>query len=225
MLWSRQPRSHVMRVRASLRDRLHGRAVDAAPASGGEAAPAVQQSTATLLASLRQTGDPRLREQLFARYLPILRRWAHGRLPAAARDAVDTDDLVQICLLRALDRVEDFEPRREGAFLAYLRTALLNAIRDEIRRTTRRPRGVTLDEDRPGAEPSALEQAIGGEALERYENGLLALPEEQREAVILRIELGLSHQEVAAAVGCASPDAARMMVARALVRLADVMHG
>ena len=52
---------------------------------------------------------------------------------------VDTDDLVQVAVLRALNKVGRFEPHREGAFLAYLRRILLNAVRDEIRRVARRP--------------------------------------------------------------------------------------
>ena len=94
------------------------------------------ESTADLLSRVRG-GDPAAREQLFARYLPILKRWAHGRLPGSARNLADTDDLIQTSLLRALNRVGEFEPRHEGAFLAYLRQTLLNALRDEIRRSRR----------------------------------------------------------------------------------------
>src|SRR5690349_24653258 len=63
-----------------------------------------ESSTAGLLAMAR-TGDDGARDQLAARYLPVLRRWAHGRLPARARGLVDTDDLVNETMLHALDRV------------------------------------------------------------------------------------------------------------------------
>src|SRR5690606_6265763 len=89
------------------------------------------QSTATLLARVR-AGDAAAREQLCAQYLPLLMRWAHGRLPAAARDLAETADLVQMTLIKALGRIDEFESRHEGAFLAYLRSALLNALRNEI---------------------------------------------------------------------------------------------
>jgi RNA polymerase sigma-70 factor (ECF subfamily) len=49
------------------------------------------------------------------------------------------------------------------------------------------------------------------------------LQEDEREAVVARIELGLSYAEVARAVGKPSSDAARMMISRALVRLAREM--
>jgi RNA polymerase sigma-70 factor (ECF subfamily) len=180
------------------------------------------ESTAALLALVR-SGDAAARERLVARYLPILRRWARGRLPAGARGLSDTDDLVQVTLLRALDHVDDFESRHEGAFLAYLRRILLNATRDEIRRAVRRPAGEDLSADLPDPAPSVLEQTIGREVLERYEAALVSLPEEPREAVILRVEFGYTYPEIAEALGKPSSNAARMMVARALVRLAEAL--
>ena len=180
------------------------------------------ESTATLLARVRQ-GDREARERLVIRYLAVLRRWAHGRLPSGARDLLDTDDLVQTTLLRALDQVGRFEPRREGAFLAYLRRILLNQIRDEIRRTGRRPGLEDIDGKLPAPDRTPLEDAIGAETVEAYERALAALPEEQQEAVVLKIELGFTLQEVAEAMGSPSVDAARMMVTRALARLAQTM--
>src|SRR5438045_9463154 len=69
------------------------------------------EPTASLLERIR-SGEGRAREQLFARYLPILRRWAHGRLPGYARDLSDTDDLVQVTLLRALNNLDEFQAER-----------------------------------------------------------------------------------------------------------------
>ena len=180
------------------------------------------ESTATLLARVRQ-GDREARERLVIRYLAVLRRWAHGRLPSGARDLLDTDDLVQTTLLRALDQVGRVEPRREGAFLAYVRRILLNQIRDEIRRTGRRPGLEDIDGKLPAPDRTPLEDAIGAETVEAYERALAALPEEQQEAVVLKIELGFTLQEVAEAMGSPSVDAARMMVTRALARLAQTM--
>jgi RNA polymerase sigma-70 factor (ECF subfamily) len=180
------------------------------------------ETTSDLLARVR-AGDGAARERLVARYLPLLRRWAHGRLPFSARGLADTDDLVQVTLLRALDRVEEFEPRREGAFLAYLRSILLNAIRYEIRRSVRLPGGAKLGENVADPEPSPLEQAIGRDLLDSYETALATLPEDQQEAVILRVEFGFTHEEIAAATGSPSANAARMRVSRALVRLAEAL--
>jgi RNA polymerase sigma factor (sigma-70 family) len=180
------------------------------------------ESTAELLERIRR-GDPTAQERLVSRYLPVLKRLAHGRLPARARDLSDTDDLVQVTLIRALDHVETFEIRREGAFLAYMRQILVNQIRDEIRRVARRPDRVDLGDDVPGMGPSPLEEAIGTDTAARYEAALERLTEEQKEAVILRLELGFTYQEIAEALGHGSSNAARMMVTRALVRLSKVM--
>jgi len=168
-------------------------------------------------------GDIAARDRLLSRYLPLLRRWAHGRLPGRARDIADTDDLVPVTLLRALDHVNEFEPRQEGAFLAYLRRILLNQIRDEIRRAGRKPRKEPLATDMPVDSPSPLERALGREVLLSYEAALARLPQEQQQAVVLRIELGFTHQQVADALGMPSANSARMMVARALVRVAEEM--
>lgn len=183
------------------------------------------ESTATLLQRAR-LGEDGARDRLFSRYLPILRRWAHGRLPGYARGTIDTDDLVQITLLRSLDHLDSFEPHREGAFLAYLRRILINRLRDEIRAKARGPEDQpldSLDEELQGSLPSAIEDAIGRQVVEQYEAALERLEERQREAIIARIEFGYSHEQVAEAIDAPSANAARMVVSRALVCLAETL--
>lgn len=178
------------------------------------------EKTADLLAAVR-AGKKDATTRLVQRYLPILRRWAHGRLPSHARDLADTDDLVQITLIRALDHIEGFEPRREGAFLSYLRQILLNSLRDEIRRVNRRPGRRELTDDLN--DPSLVVQQVGVETMVAYERALATLPERAREAVVLRIEFGFTYQEIADAIESPSANAARMTVSRALAQLAEVL--
>lgn len=178
------------------------------------------QSTAALLERLRG-GDRLAADDLCRRFLPRLRRWAHGRVPPGARGLLDTDDLVQNTLRRTLDHMKGFEERREGAFVGYLRTVLLNQIRDAARHAGRRPERGEIESDIPDDRPSPLEAAVGREALERYEAALARLPGEDREAVVLRVELGMGFAEIAEAIGAPSPNAARMRVVRALVRMAE----
>src|SRR6266487_526918 len=112
-----------------------------APPAGPRMAPLHPlESTMALLDRIR-VGDSIARAQLLARYSPILRGWAHGRLPAHARGLADTDDVVQVTLLGSLNRFPEFEYRHDGAFLAYLRQGVFNAVRQEIRRARRRPTG------------------------------------------------------------------------------------
>ena len=137
------------------------------------------ESTASLLGHIRDGSLP-ARDRLMRRYLDPLRRWARGRLPVGLRDLTDTDDLVQVTLLRALDHVDGFEYRKDGAFLAYLRTILQNRIRDEVRRAGRRPGQTEIPEELPAAGPSPLEQALGREALQRYERARKAFVRSSR---------------------------------------------
>lgn len=190
------------------------------PRKGPHAAPA---NTEVLLSRAR-SGDRAAKNALIRHYIPILERWARGRLPGYARDISDTMDIVQISLIRVLDKVEEFEPTREGAFLAYLRRTILNQIRNEIRRVTRRPGREELVEGvSESEEPSPLEEVIGKDAMDRYERALATFPEETQQAIVLRLEFGYTHEQVASALGKKTTSAARMLVSRALLRLQQVM--
>jgi RNA polymerase sigma factor (sigma-70 family) len=179
-------------------------------------------SSLTLL-QRAQAGDGEALDALIARYLPRLQRWASGRLPQWARDIADTQDLVQESLFQTFKRIERFEHRGEGALQAYLRQAILNRIREELRRAKRRPARSELDSQAAGDVRSPLEQAIGQEALERYEQALARLRPEDRELIVARIELGYTNQEIAEFLDKPTPNAARMATERAIVRLAKEM--
>jgi RNA polymerase sigma factor (sigma-70 family) len=181
------------------------------------------EPTEELLSRVR-TGDRQALDELFTRYLPPLRRWASGRLPRSIRDIADTQDLVQETLLSSLRCLDRFEPHRDGALYAYLREAVMNRIRDQFRRARRRPEATPIADDHADDDASPLELAIGREMLDRYEAALGHLKPEEREAVIARVELGCSYDEVAEALGKPSRDAARMTVVRALMKLAVEME-
>jgi RNA polymerase sigma-70 factor (ECF subfamily) len=180
------------------------------------------ESTFHLIERAR-SGDQEALERLFARHLKPLQRWARGRLPQWARDLADTDDLVQDTLVQTFKRIEHFEPRRVGALQAYLREAVLNRIRNELRRKGRQPHATDLDGLEVESGESPLEQAIGQEAVERYEHALQRLKAEDREAIIARVEMGYSFEELAEALGKPTSEAARKTAHRALVRLAEEM--
>jgi RNA polymerase sigma-70 factor (ECF subfamily) len=192
------------------------------PAKGG-AATRTDAATTFDLIERAHGGDAAARNELCARYLPRLQRFAHGRLPAWARGSLETHDLVQETFIQVLHRLDEFKPRHEGAFHAYLRQSLINKVRDQIRSARRRPAAVPLPVDEPAADPSPLEEAIGHEALERYESALARLKPDDREAIILRIEMGYPYAEIAAALEKPSVAAAQMALSRALVRLAAEM--
>jgi RNA polymerase sigma-70 factor (ECF subfamily) len=182
------------------------------------------ETTLALLARAR-AGDRMALEAIAARLLPRMRRWAAGRLPSWARDLADTEDLVQETISSVLRRVDRFEVRHEAALTIYLREALSNRLRNEIRRAVRHPPagGIDAVAERPSPAPSPLDLAITQEALEHYESALATLVPEDREAIIGRMELHYSFDELAQAWGKPSADAARKVVKRALNRLADAM--
>jgi RNA polymerase sigma-70 factor (ECF subfamily) len=167
-----------------------------------------------------QSGDEAARQALCRRCLPLLQRWAHGRLPRYARDAADTDDLVQVAVLRALNNLSGFESSGSGSFLAYLRQILLNEVRTEIRKHQARGTKVPVDELALGDDgDSVVENLVGLQRLRSYEAALGALQRHQQEAVVMRIELGMSYQEIALETG-GSADGVRMLIARALRSMA-----
>jgi RNA polymerase sigma-70 factor (ECF subfamily) len=194
----------------------------AADRRGQPSTPRDPESTFHLLERAR-AGDHDALELLFARHLGPLRRWISGRLPRWARDLADTDDLVQDTLLRTFKKIDAFEPRGVGALQAYLRQAVLNRLRDEVRRKGRTPEATDLDGLEVADARSPLEEAIGREALDSYERALERLKPEEREAIIARLEMGFTYDELAQALGKPSPDAARKAAQRALVRLAEEM--
>ncbi len=212
---------------SSARGRTATRAgnLEVQPPPGPGDAPAVglpPETTAELLSRAR-AGDERALNRLFERVRPALWRIAHHRIPARIRALTDTDDLVQETLLAAFKHVGEFERRGEGAFLAYLRRILLNRITDELRRVRRRPEGEPPADEIPDAGCTPLDLAVGRDVVEAYEAALESLPEDQRLAVILRVDFGLSHQEVAGLLGRSSWNAARMLVVRGLLKVAEHM--
>ncbi len=179
-------------------------------------------STIELVERVRQ-GDRDALERLIARHVGPLRRYVSGRLPRWARDLADTDDLVQDTLLRTFTRIGDFEVRGAGALLAYLRQAVTNRVRDELRRRARGPERVDGEGLELAAEGSPLEEAMGREAFARYEAALQRLKKEEREAIVGRVEMEYSYAELADALGKPTPEAARKAAQRALLRLAEEM--
>ena len=192
------------------------------PFTRAAAAPLSSEDTVDLL-ELVKIGDRAALDRLLQRCIPPLRRWAHGRLPPAARGIHDTGDLVQETVIAALRRLEAFEARYQGALQAYLRQALMNRVRDLVRQAARRPAQVALPDQLVDPGISPLEQSIGSQNLERYEKALQRLSAGDREAVIARLELQYSYEELAVVLDKPTADAARVAVTRAVKRLAREM--
>lgn len=168
-------------------------------------------------------GDQSAADALWLRHLPRLRRWAHGRLPRWARRFADTGDIVQDALLRTFRRLDKFEPRGNGALQAYLREAVRNRIRDEVRRAHRQPAEDALDSEHSTLDPSPFQQAAHSEERERYRAALLRLGDEDRELIVSRLELHYTYEQIALISERVTANAARVAVRRAILKLAQEM--
>lgn len=194
------------------------------PAAGAASlSGAVPADSSLILIQRAQDGDERAREELCARYLPRLRRWARGRLPAWAREHMDTEDIVQETLHHSIRQLDSFSATHDRAFWAYTCQALRNRLHDVVRRANRRPAARELSEDQAGEDPSPLELAVGSDTLKRYEGALQRLRQADRELIVAKVELGFEYSELTALLGKASVGATRVAVSRALLRLAAEM--
>ena len=170
-----------------------------------------------------QAGDDDALNRLLTRYIPRLRRWASGLLPWGLRSMLDTGDLVQDAVVNALPHLKTLEIRTEAALRFYLQRAVKNRIIDLHRRSARRPIRAEIPDDVEAVGVSPQQAVLNAEVVEAYERGLASLKKRERQAVVLRVDLGLGYKDIAAALGSRSTDAARMIVTRAIVRLANTM--
>ena len=136
-------------------------------------------------------------------------------------DRADAEDAVQEALLRAYRHLGRY--REQERFGAWLTRILVNQCRTARGRARRPlPPGVDwADVERAAAPPPDEPPDEPADAAERREalaHALRRLPNDQREAVVLRYADELSFAEMAAATG-ATPAALKMRVQRACRRL------
>lgn len=184
----------------------------------------VQSDASIALIARAQSGDDDALNRLLDRYVPRLHRWASGRLPSSMRTMLETGDLVQDAVVSALRRLRTIDVQHEGALFAYLRQAVNNRIIDLYRRKQRRPDRQDMPVDVVADDTSPLEAAISAEDAERYEQALSRLNDDDRQLIVLRVELGLDYAGIAAAMNKPSAAAARMACTRAVARLAQDMR-
>jgi DNA-directed RNA polymerase specialized sigma24 family protein len=119
--------------------------------------------------------------------------------------------------------LDTFDYRGEWALQAYLRRAVLNEVRKQIRRRQRIPQLEGMPEDLETSELCPYEAAVGREVFARYNEALERLTPLEQEAVVAWVEMGCSHREIMLLTEKSSVDAARMFVTRALEKLARHM--
>ncbi len=128
-------------------------------------------------------------------------RMVFGVCRLMLRDADEAEDAAQQVFLSAYrSLLAGTEPRNPGAWLA---TIARNEARGRI--ATRRTSPVGLDGDRVPASATLEEQAGARADFAALRHELSALPEKQREAVVLRDLFGLRYDEVARALNLSRP--------------------
>lgn len=123
--------------------------------------------------------------------------------------------------------LKTLQPRGDTGVLSYFKTIIMNLVREYIRRGRRRPTSQLDDSDAEEPiepTPSALEELLGAEVLDRYQRALLSLGEDDQDLILAAVELRLHDAEIAELFEKPSVNAARMARARALGRLARAME-
>lgn len=149
---------------------------------------------------------------------PIVVRYCRARIGAAERSGLSADDVAQeVCLaaMMALPRYQD----QGRPFMAFVYGIAAHKVAD-AHRAVGRDRTYPTDSlpDLGSVEVGPEQSAIDADATTRMDALLQLLPGKQREILILRVVVGLSAEETAAAVG-STPGAVRVAQHRALARL------
>jgi RNA polymerase sigma-70 factor (ECF subfamily) len=128
--------------------------------------------------------------RLLQNEIPRLRRYAR----ALTRDAARADDLVQSCLVRAIDKEHLWEPGTD--LRAWLFTILHNQNVNDVRRSVREGIAVAVDDV---ASVLTVDPRAGASLqLRDLERAIRLLPEEQRQVILLVGLEGMRYEEVAA---------------------------
>lgn len=123
--------------------------------------------------------------------VPALRRYAR----ALTHDPDRADDLVQDSLERAIRKRGLWRP--SGSVRSWMFRILLNVYRNDIRRLRRSLAPLSL-EALPGSDPAGPDVQPGRLALAETARAMQALPDEQREALLLVAVEEMSYAEAAA---------------------------
>lgn len=185
----------------------------------------MDHETSSLLLRRAREGSREALDTLFADCGEWLLALIRLRLGPDLRPHLDSGDVLQETLLRAFQHLDDFEGESQRSLIAWLAAIACNEIRNQAEFLHRQRRDVarTVPLDAAVREVAATVRSevsrvhLGTEAA-RLEKALESLGELQREAILLRNYEELSFPEIGQRLG-KSPDASRMLYARAMVSL------
>lgn len=189
----------------------------------------MDRGESTRLLHRARAGEPAALDALYTRVAGRLLALIRLRMGSTLRAQLESRDVLQTTLLKAFERLEQFEGESGTTLMAWLARIAENEIRDladhhhRQRRDARRV--VPLEAAGPLASRvrSAFSQVALDEEAARLERAIESLDEPQREVVMLRKFEELSFKEIAARMG-RSEDACRMLLARAMAALTLALH-
>lgn len=183
-----------------------------------------RQETTQLLRRAKSGSDEAL-NLVFERYAGRLLAVIRLRMGPGLRDRLESRDILNGSLLKAFQHIEQFEKYDGSSLMAWLARIAENEIRDQAeyhhRRRRDMGRAVPLDgEFAPIAEKvrSQSSRLALKEEMEKLARVLEGLDEAHREVILLRKLQELSFREISERMG-RTPDACRMLLARALTEL------
>jgi len=105
-------------------------------------------------------------------------------------------DVLQDVFLKFIESIDSFELK--GSLKGYLATCVVNRARDYLRRARgHRAEPLETAQAVETRHSSPLQEAIAGEQQQRLRTALVELPDEQREAVLLHLQMGLKFRDIA----------------------------
>ncbi|MCA8975723.1 MAG: sigma-70 family RNA polymerase sigma factor [Planctomycetes bacterium] len=190
----------------------------------------------TLLLQRARSGDTGARERLFATFLPRVRRIVAARMGRTVRDLAEVDDMVQETMLDVFSNLEVRVPDSMGAFYLWLARCVENNIADCMRSGRALKRGAGNERRFADADSAVVRQITGGTASpataaaaeeldERLEIALLALREDHRRVVVLRVLCDMTFAEIAAELGHDGTDLSRAWFSRAMAAMRRRLDG
>ncbi len=176
------------------------------------------------LAAAAARGDRAATERLLALVRPPIVRYCRARVGVAACGAASADDVAQEVLLALLTALPGYRDTGSG-FLAFAYGIAAHKIADHYRyRERRTTRGLPENAELPDPADDPEQLALDRDGARRLRPLLERLSPRAREILTLRVIVGLSVAETAAAVG-ATTGAVRVAQHRALRVLRRLLEG
>ncbi|MEV6909285.1 RNA polymerase sigma factor ShbA [Amycolatopsis sp. NPDC051071] len=168
-----------------------------------------------------KTGDPAAVDALLAVVKPILVRYCRARMGGRDLSYLSADDVAQEVCLAVFKMLPAYEDRG-GSFLYLVRAIAANKVADAFRAVSRdRSEPVPELPERGPVTNEPESHMLGVDLGARLGRLMATLPRKQQEVLTLRIVVGLTAGETAAALGL-TPGNVRVKQHRALMKLREL---